>query len=114
MGLLSLLIWLPIFGGLLLLLLGSGDAVAGKRRPDRWLALVISVANFFLSLPLYMGFDVTTSNMQFVEKIPWIETFRVEYFLGVDGFSLPLILLTTFLTPIVIIAGWEVIKKIPA
>ena len=65
---------------------------------------------FVLSIPLYVGFDASTADMQFVERIPWIEAFRVEYFLGVDGFSMPLILLTTFLTPIVVLAGWEVIK----
>ena len=49
--------------------------------------------------------------MQFVERVPWIRAFNVEYYLGVDGFSMPLILLTTFLTPIVVLAGWEVIQK---
>ncbi len=104
-GLLSLLIWLPVFGGLLLLILGERLG-----RGDRWLSLIIAVATFFLSIPLYMGFAVDTADMQFVERLPWISAFRVEYFLGIDGFSLPLILLTTFLTPIVILAGWDVIK----
>lgn len=109
MGILSILIWLPIAGGLLVMAVGSGGA-----RLDRWLALLISVAVFAISLPLYTQFDPTTWQMQFVERQPWIGLFNVEYFLGVDGFSMPLILLTTFLTPIVIIAGWEVIKMRPA
>ncbi len=107
-GLLSLLIWLPIAGGLLVMLLG------GRGRSDRWLSLLISVLVFVLSLPLWAGFDTSTADMQFVERFPWIEAFRVEYCLGVDGFSMPLILLTTFLTPLVVLAGWTVIKQRPA
>ncbi len=107
-GLLSVLIWLPILGGALLLFvgnrLGSGH---------RWLALALSVLTFMLSLPLYAGFDGSTADMQFVERIPWIPAFRVDYFLGIDGLSMPLILLTTFLTPIVVIAGWESVKLRP-
>jgi NADH-quinone oxidoreductase subunit M len=107
-GLLSVLIWLPIAGGTLLLLAGSRMGGA-----HRWLALALSVLTFMLSLPLYAGFDSGTADMQFVERIPWISAFRVEYFLGIDGLSMPLILLTTFLTPIVVIAGWEVVKQRP-
>ncbi len=110
MGLLSTLIWLPILGGLTILAVARdrGDGVSG--RLDRGLALVVSVVVFALSLPLYTRFDAGTAAMQFVERVPWIATFRVEYFLGVDGFSMPLILLTTFLTPIVVLAGWDVIR----
>jgi len=104
MGLLSILVWLPVIGGLLVAAAGQRVAVA------KWLALALSAATFILSLPLYTAFDRSTAAMQFVERLPWIENFRVEYFLGVDGFSMPLILLTTFLTPIVVIAGWDVIK----
>jgi NADH-quinone oxidoreductase subunit M len=113
-GLLSVLIWLPIAGGLLMLLMGGNASENGGPRWDRWFALIVSVVTFLLSLPLYAGFDGSTAAMQFVERLPWITRFRVEYFLGVDGFSLPLILLTTFLTPIVVLSGWEVIKKRPA
>ena len=113
MGLLSVLIWLPILGGLVVLI--SGRSTKGNAlRVDRWLALVFSVSIFALSVPLYTGFDSATSAMQFVERLPWITSFNVEYFLGVDGISMPLILLTTFLTPLIVIAGWEVIKKQPA
>ena len=106
MGILSTLIWLPIIGGFIVLMMSRDEA-----RPARWLSLVISIALFFVSLLLYTNFDTTTSSMQFVERTSWISTFNVEYFLGVDGFSMPLIILTTFLTPLIVIAGWEIIKK---
>ena len=109
MGLLSVLIWLPIAGGLLILAIGDRAS-----RPDRWLALLVSVAVFLLSLPLYTGFDFSTPVMQFVEKAPWIPQFNIQYYLGVDGISAPLILLSTFLTPMIVIAAWQVIKLRPA
>ncbi|CAG0910280.1 unnamed protein product, partial [Cyprideis torosa] len=65
---------------------------------------------FLLSLPLYTGFDASTAAMQFVERTPWIDAFSVYYHLGIDGLSMPLILLTTFTTVLVVLAGWEVIK----
>ena len=110
-GLLSLLIWLPVLGGLLVLALGRGEgASAGAGRVA---ALAISILTFVISIPLWTGFSLATADMQFVERAPWIATFNVEYYLGVDGFSMPLILLTTFLTPIVVIAGWNVIQDRP-
>lgn len=106
-----MLVWLPIAAGLVVLALGStGEGV----RRGKTVALGASVATFVLSLPLYGGFDVAASGMQFVERVPWITGFNAYYHLGVDGISLPLILLTTFLTPLVIIAGWEVVKLRPA
>jgi NADH-quinone oxidoreductase subunit M len=108
--LLSIVIWLPIVAGIAVLALGSGSrAGQGKQ-----LALAASIATFVFSIPLYTGFDTTTAQMQFVERISWIERFEVFYFLGLDGISLPLVLLTTFLTPLVVIAGWEVIQLRPA
>lgn len=106
---LSLLIWLPIIGGFLVL-------AVGDKRPDaaRWLSLIITVVVFLISIPLYTEFDVTTAQMQFVENVPWIEAINVHYFLGVDGLSMPLILLTTFTTVLVVISAWEVIQKKPA
>lgn len=108
--LLSLVVWLPIIGGIAVLL--SGDK--GDANGVRVLSLVVSIATFVLSLGLYTGFDSSTSAMQFVEKSAWIPTFDINYHFGVDGFSMPLIILTTFTTILVVIAGWEVIKKKPA
>ena len=115
MGLLSTLIWLPIIGGLIVLMTGRDESAQESGfRVDRWLSLAISILIFIISLLLYTGFETSTAAMQFVERMPWISTFNVEYFLGVDGLSMPLIIPTTFLTPLIIIAGWEVIKKRPA
>lgn len=107
--LLSLVIWVPILGGILVLATGND-----KHAPiARWLALVISVLTFLLSIPLWTEFAIGTADMQFVERSaePWITTFNIYYHLGIDGISLPLIMLTTFSTVIVVIAGWEVIKQ---
>ena len=109
MPILSMTIWLPIIGGLLVL--ASGDKAPNV---SRWLALFVAVATFLVSLPLYSGFDTTTAQMQFVEKVAWIPSFDVNYYLGVDGISMPLILLTTFITILVVIAGWEVIQYRPS
>ena len=106
---LSVTIWLPIIGGLLVLM--SGDKAPGV---SRWGALLIALLTFALSIPLYPGFDASTAQMQFVENRPWIPMFNVNYHLGVDGISMPLILLTTFITPLVVIAGWEVIQYKPS
>jgi len=103
---LSLVIWTPIIGGMLVLL-ASKDEHANTAR---WLSLFFSLLTFVLTIPLYTGFDTTTSHMQFVEVAPWIESFNVNYHLGIDGISLPLILLTSFTTVLVVIAGWEVIR----
>jgi proton-translocating NADH-quinone oxidoreductase, chain M len=107
--LLSLVIWTPIIGGLLVLAAGSRNALEAKV-----LALLVALATFLLSLPLYSGFDTATAAMQFTEFRPWIATWSINYHLGVDGISMPLILLTTFITVLVVIAGWEVIQNKPA
>ncbi len=105
--LLSLLIWFPVVGGVLVL------ATGGDRRAmtARWLALGISVATFIFSIPLWTGFNRSIADMQFVERSTWIERFNIEYFLGVDGISVPLVLLTTILTIVVVAAGWKVIQS---
>ena len=108
---LSALVWLPILAGIAVLALGSG-AVGAHR--GKLVSLVASTVVFILSLPLYFGFDVTTAGMQFVERVSWIERFNVHYHLGLDGISLPLVLLTTLLTPLVVLAGWRVIQLRPA
>jgi NADH-quinone oxidoreductase subunit M len=106
--LLSVLIWLPILAGVLLLLIGDRGPGFG-----RWFALGASVATFVASLLLWRDFDRGIAAMQFVEREPWIGAFNAWYHLGVDGISMPLILLTTFITPMVVIAGWSVIEKRP-
>ncbi|HVQ15673.1 MAG TPA: NADH-quinone oxidoreductase subunit M [Vicinamibacterales bacterium] len=108
-GLLSLLTWLPIAGGLLVLLLGDRFVGAG-----RWVALATAVVVFGASIPLYTGFDTSSFLPQFAEHLPWIPAFHSTYSLGVDGISLPLILLTTFITIPVVVAAWTVIDTRPA
>jgi NADH-quinone oxidoreductase subunit M len=106
-GLLSVAIWLPIaFGGLLLAL--GRDENAGA---VRGFALLGSIVSFLVTIPLVTGFDETTAALQFVEKLPWIERFNVNYHLGVDGLSVWFVLLTAFITIIVVIAAWEVIQE---
>jgi NADH-quinone oxidoreductase subunit M len=107
--LLSFLTWLPIAGGLLVLAFGDRGIRAG-----RWLALGVAVATFVASIPLYTGFDTASFAPQFPEHLPWISAFHATYSLGVDGISLPLILLTSFITIPVVIAAWTVIDTRPA
>jgi NADH-quinone oxidoreductase subunit M len=107
MNLLSLAIWLPIVAGVVLLAIGSD-----KNAPlVRWVALLAAIASFVVTVPLYTGFDTTTAAMQFQVNLPWIERFHTNYHLGVDGISLWFVLLTAFITVIVVIAGWEVITE---
>jgi NADH-quinone oxidoreductase subunit M len=107
MGLLSLAIWTPIFFGVVLLALGR-DEQAGA---VRWLALIGAVLSFLVTLPLYTRFELGTSAMQFVENVPWIARFNVNYHLGLDGISLWFVLLTAFINIIVVIASWESITR---
>ena len=107
MGLLSLAIWTPIAFGVVLLALGRDD----QARTVRWVALIGAVVSLLVTLPLYSGFQLDTSSMQFVEKAPWIERFNVNYYLGVDGISLWFVLLTAFINVVVIIASWESITS---
>ncbi len=113
--LLSILIWLPIVGGAILLAIGDdGDAGSSRAGIIRYAALGISALTFILSIGLYTRFDTTTAEMQFVEHVSWIAALDVWYYLGVDGLSVPLILLTTFITPLVVISAWDVIRTRPA
>jgi len=107
MGLLSLAIWTPIFFGAVLLAFGRDE----HAKVVRWIALIGSVVSLAVTLPLYTQFELGTSAMQFVEKSMWIERFNVFYHLGVDGLSLWFVLLTAFITVVVVIAGWEVITE---
>src|ERR1700736_4988888 len=108
-GYLSFLIWLPIAAGILVLLLGDRNIGAG-----RWIALVASIVTLLISLPLLAQFNSGTPDFQFIEHLPWITRFHANYALGVDGISLPLVVLTAFITIPVIIAAWTVIEARPA
>jgi NADH-quinone oxidoreductase subunit M len=107
MGLLSLAIWTPIFFGAVLLALGRDE----HANAVRWIALIGAIISFLVTLPLYGGFQLDTSAMQFVEKTGWIDRFNVNYHLGVDGISFWFVILTAFINVVVIIAGWEVITQ---
>ena len=102
---LSALVWLPIAGGVALLAMDAMGNTACRQS-----ALVIAVVTFLLSTLLYTHFDTTTAVMQFQENVPWIAAFSANYHLGVDGISMPLIILTTFTTVLVVLAGWQVIQ----
>ncbi|MBM2853174.1 MAG: NADH:ubiquinone oxidoreductase, subunit [Steroidobacteraceae bacterium] len=106
--LLSWLIWLPIAGGAAVLLLGERRIAVA-----RWIALLASVGTLALCVPLWHHFDITTSALQFVEDAPWIAPLNAWYHLGIDGIALPLIVLTAFMTPLVIVAAWTTIEKRP-
>jgi NADH-quinone oxidoreductase subunit M len=103
--LLSLLVWLPIIGGFAVLTLNDRVGAA------KWLSLIVSGLNLVLSVPLWAAFKTDTAAMQFVERSPWVSTIHAEYYLGVDGISMPLILLTTFTTVLIVIASWTNIEK---
>jgi NADH-quinone oxidoreductase subunit M len=107
MGLLSVSIWLPIAVGVLLLAIGKDNNAALVR----WVALLGAIASFLVTLPLITGFDMASGALQFQENLPWIERFKVSYHLGVDGISVWFVLLTAFITVVVVIAGWEVITE---
>jgi NADH-quinone oxidoreductase subunit M len=102
--LLSAAIWIPLAAGVLVL-------AVGDRSPFmRWIALAGAVLGFLVTIPLYTGFDAASSAMQFEEMKPWISPFNINYHLGVDGISLLFVLLNSFITILVVIAGWTVIE----
>lgn len=105
--LLSLIIWLPIVFGVAVFATGHDR----NAQLARYISLAGSILGFLVALPLFVQFDAAASAMQFVEKHVWFERFNVNYHVGVDGISMPLILLNCFITPLVVIAGWEVIKE---
>jgi len=107
MGLLSLAIWIPIFFGVALLAFGRDEYA----RAVRWVALIGATISLLVTLPLYTGFKLGTSAMQFVENRSWMSRFNINYHLGVDGISLWFVLLTAFITLVVIIASWESITE---
>jgi len=101
---LTVSIFLPTAGALFIwLFLRNDDAV-------RWASLLVSVATFLVTLPLAMQFDTTTANMQFVELHEWIPVFNIHYHLGIDGISMPFVILTSLLTIICIVSAWRCIQ----
>jgi len=104
---LTLAVFVPIVFGLLVLALGGDN----KRGLTLGLSLIGAIAGFLVTIPLYTGFETSSAAMQFVEKASWISSFNVNYHLGIDGISLWFVLLTAFITIIVVLAGWEVITS---
>ena len=104
--LLSLLIWLPILGGALVLALGNTRPGAA-----RWLSLLIALVVFVLSVPLLTGFDYANAGLQFLERREWIPAYDIQYHLGADGISVALIVLTTLTTVLVLIGAWASVEK---
>ncbi|MDO9206532.1 MAG: NADH-quinone oxidoreductase subunit M [Methylotenera sp.] len=104
---LSFSIWVPVLAGIVVL------ATANDSKPNvtRWLALLGGIMSFLVTIPLYTHFNFADGGFQFQEGFSWIPAFNINYHLGVDGIAIPLILLTSFTTVIVIISAWEVIEK---
>src|SRR5215510_12940823 len=99
---------LPLAGAILLLLIPNAD---GRRNGlIRWLALAISILGFAVTLAIWARFDPTSSDFQLVERMPWIPAFGIDYYVGIDGISLLLVVLTGFLTPITLLSSWEGIE----
>jgi NADH-quinone oxidoreductase subunit M len=105
--LLSLAIWIPIAAGLLVLAAGGDE----RARLQRWIGLAGAVLGLLVTLPLYTQFQLANPGMQFVQLAPWIERFAINYHLGVDGISMLFVLLNSFITVLVVIAGWTVIES---
>ena len=102
---LSLLVWLPILGGAGVFLLGE------RANAARWLSVLIATVALLLSLPLVTGFDHANAGMQFVEQASWIDAWKIQYHLGVDGISIALIVLTTITTVLVLIGAWGSVDR---
>jgi NADH-quinone oxidoreductase subunit M len=94
----------PLAGAVLLLLVGNAD---GRRNGlVRWLALAFSLASFAVTVGLWVWFDAASADFQFVERVAWIPAFGIDYYIGIDGISLMLVVLTGFLTPIALLSSW--------
>ncbi len=104
---LTIAIWLPIIFGIILLSVGHD-----KNAPVvRSVALIGAVISFLATIPLFTQFDRSSAAMQFVEKTAWIDSFKINYHLGVDGLSVWFVLLTAFITIFVVVGAWEVIEE---
>lgn len=104
---LSLAVWLPILMGVLVLVTGNDK----RANLARWIALIGALLSFLVTLPLYIRFDELNAGMQFVEFKPWIDAWNINYHLGVDGISMPFVILNSFITLLVVLAGWQVIRE---
>ena len=107
--LLSTTVALPIAGALLLLLIPNRDG--SRDGALRWLALAVSLLLFAVTLVVWAGFDASSPEFQFVERYDWIPAFGIDYYVGVDGISLLLVVLTAFLTPIALLSSWESVER---
>jgi NADH-quinone oxidoreductase subunit M len=109
MGILTTLILLPLFGALLLFAgVRENDALSAQR--SKWIALATTVMTFFTSLTLLTGFDSKASGFQFVEKYTWLQDLQMQYYLGIDGISILMVLLTTFLLPLCLLSSWNAVE----
>ena len=113
--LVSLVTFLPLAGGLAVLLLDEVLGLLSLSRLSegvwRWMTLALTTLTFVLSLGLWTGFDATRIGFQFVERVPWLPDYGVSYFVGIDGVSLLLLVMTTFLMPLVILSAWNDIRR---
>jgi NADH-quinone oxidoreductase subunit M len=109
--LLSLIIFLPLAGALLALIAGGRGDRPERESLVRWVALATSLATFAASLLLWGRFDPAAAGYQFEERFWWIQAFGIQYYIGIDGISLLLIVLTTFLTPLALLSSWESVHK---
>jgi len=107
--LLSLVTFLPVVGALFILMIRGDDETVHNNA--RWVALWTSLVTFALSLFIWFNFDRGTADFQFVEKADWLPAFGISYHMGVDGISMPFVLLSTLLTPLCVLASWEAITK---
>ena len=106
--LLTYLIFIPLAGAVLIALVGKG-----RDGLSRWLALGVSLVNFLVSIPLFTRFDSTTPSMQFVHRFDWVKSIGISYSVGIDGISLFLVLITSLLSLLAILASWtSVIKRV--
>jgi NADH-quinone oxidoreductase subunit M len=104
--LLSLIVFIPMIGGIFLLLWKNASEESIRKS-----ALIITILDFIISIPLFVFYNSSVSEPQFVEKLSWIPSIGVDYFIGIDGLSILLVLLTTFLTPLCVLISWNDIKK---
>jgi len=106
---LSVITFLPVVGAIIILSIRGEEAVVAQQA--RQVALLVTVTTFLLSLTIWFGFDASTAAFQFEEKVDWLPQFNMAYRMGVDGISMPFVILSTFLTPICILASWHAIEK---